>query len=149
MNQRTIRTVLALGALAAFAGAARAETAIRFDSVAPKTAGPQPTLLQSLREATKDLEVPVAKEAGAKAEKTFWGSDGQWCDDGRVYRGGPCDNTGHWRRGSRDPWSRDPSREGWGYGRSPYDQPWRRGPGRREDPYRRGPYRRDPYRRYP
>ena len=83
---------------------------------------------------------------GASADPAFWGTDGQWCRDDGTYVGGPCDNTGHWPGGDRDPWARDPSREGWGNGRSPYDDPWYREPYRR-DPYDRDPYYREPYRR--
>lgn len=84
------------------------------------------------------------KAKGLKFDPAFWGTDGQWCRDDGNYVGGPCDNTGHWPGGRRDPWARDPSREGWGHGRSPYDDPWYRDPYDR-DPYRRDPYERDPY----
>lgn len=133
---------------------ASAETSIRFDSVAPKDQAPV-SMLQAVREAMKDAELPavgVAREArpgvalpkGAKAEPAFWGSDGQWCPDGQVYRGGPCDWGGGWRDPYNPPY-RGPYRD-------PYYDPYHpphRGPYRDPywDPYR-GPYR-DPYYRGP
>lgn len=197
---------LAAALLALCAGGAGAEPAMLFDGVEPRAGVSPVSLLRSVREATKDMELPAVvatKEApavrqaavnaaagkvagsgakaaearnilpgGAKADPAFWGDDGQWCRDGGTYVGGPCDNTGHWRGGGgRDPWARDPSREGRGRGRSPYDDPWYRDPYRRDpygrepyddrwerdryrrdpyrEPYRRGPYRRGPSRRYP
>lgn len=143
---------LAALAVTAFAGAASAEVAMRFDTVDAKAKAPV-SLFNSIREAAKDAVLPAVvatKEAkpaaaakavdpkaslrlppGVKEDPAFWGSDGRWCPDGQDYRGGPCDNT--WG-GGRDPYYRDPYYRG--PSRDPYDDPnW----------YRRDPYYRDPY----
>lgn len=151
-------------ALAAVAARGWAEPVMRFDTLDQKGKTPA-SLIGSVREATKDLELPatdvvrevvapavdaatklVVKPPVLKQEPTFWGRDGRWCPDGQVYRGGPCDYD--------DPYYQDPYRDPWGgpWRRDPWDDPnWDRRDRYRRDPYYRDPYYRDryPYRRYP
>ncbi|MBI4347654.1 MAG: hypothetical protein HY553_12425 [Elusimicrobia bacterium] len=79
-----------LAAAALAAAAPVSASGVRFDTIEGR--GGAASLLESVRRASPEALVPAI--GAVKTERVFWGRDGRWCEDGRVYVGGPCDNAG-------------------------------------------------------